>query len=79
VGALAEGLEADLVAVGLGGVHQRPVHDPAAALVYASSGRDVRMTLVAGRELYRDGRLTSLDEEELRARVDGLARRLGEG
>ncbi|HEV3468629.1 MAG TPA: amidohydrolase family protein [Pyrinomonadaceae bacterium] len=75
-GALAEGLEADLVAVGLAGAHQRPVYDPASALVFASSGRDVLMTVVAGRELFRDGRLTTLDEGDLRARIDDLARRL---
>ncbi len=75
-GALAEGLPADLVAVGLGGRHQRPVYDPAAALVFASSGRDVLLTMVAGRELFRDGRVTTLDEHELRGRIDDLARRL---
>lgn len=76
-GALAEGLEADLVAVRLDGPHQRPVYDPAAALAFASSGRDVLLTLVAGRELFRDGRVTTLDEGELRGRIDGLAHRLG--
>ena len=75
-GALAEGLQADLVAVGLDGAHQRPAYDPAAALVFASSGRDVLMTMVAGRELFRDGRLTTLDERDLRIRLDDLARRL---
>jgi cytosine/adenosine deaminase-related metal-dependent hydrolase len=77
-GALEEGMEADLVAVRLDGRHQRPVYDPAAALVFASSARDVRLTVVAGRELFRDGRLTTLDEDELRDRINDLARRLGE-
>jgi 5-methylthioadenosine/S-adenosylhomocysteine deaminase len=75
-GALAAGLAADLVAVRLDGPHQRPVYDPAAALVFASSARDVALTVVAGRELYRAGRLTTLDEDELRARLGDLARRL---
>jgi cytosine/adenosine deaminase-related metal-dependent hydrolase len=75
-GALAEGLAADLVAVRLDGAHQRPSYDPAAALVFASNARDVTLTVVAGRELYRDGRVTTLDEDDLRARVEDLARRL---
>jgi cytosine/adenosine deaminase-related metal-dependent hydrolase len=75
-GALAEGLEADLVAVRLDAAHQLPLYDPAAALVFASSGRDVLLTVVAGRELFRDGRVTTVDEGELRARVNDIARRL---
>ena len=75
-GSLEEGLEADLVAVRLDAAHQTPAYDAAAALVFASSGRDVMLTVVAGREVFRDGRVTTLDEEELRARLLDAARRL---
>ena len=77
-GALAEGLEADLVAVRLDAAHLTPAYDPAAALVFSASGRDVLLTVVAGREVFRDGRVTTLDESDLRARVRDLARRLAE-
>ncbi|HJQ32853.1 MAG TPA: amidohydrolase family protein [Pyrinomonadaceae bacterium] len=75
-GALAEGLEADLAAVRLDAAHQTPAYDPAAALVFSSGARDVLLTVVAGREVFRDGRVTTLDEEDLRTRVRDLARRL---
>lgn len=75
-GALAVGLEADLVAVRLDAAHQTPTYDPAATLVFASSGRDVLLTVVGGREVFRDGRMTSVDEDALRARVKDIARRL---
>src|SRR5829696_3284308 len=75
-GALEEGLEADLVAVRLDAAHQTPAYDPAAALVFSSSGRDVMLTVVAGREVFRDGRVTTLDEDDLRARLLDSARRL---
>jgi 5-methylthioadenosine/S-adenosylhomocysteine deaminase len=39
------------------------------ALIFASSGRDVLMTIVAGREIYSDGRVHTIDEERLRARM----------
>src|SRR5215207_6048335 len=65
-GSLAEGLEADLVAVRLDGAHQTPSYEPAAALVFSSSGRDVLLTVVAGREVFRDGRVTTLDEADLK-------------
>lgn len=75
-GALEEGLEADLVAVRLDAAHQTPAYDPAAALVFSSSGRDVLLTVVAGREVFRDGRVTTLDEDDLRVRLLDAARRL---
>jgi cytosine/adenosine deaminase-related metal-dependent hydrolase len=75
-GSLKEGLEADLVAVRLDAAHQTPSYDPAAALVFSSSGRDVLLTVVAGREVFRDGRVTTLDEDDLRARLLDAARRL---
>ncbi|HEX8191103.1 MAG TPA: amidohydrolase family protein [Pyrinomonadaceae bacterium] len=77
-GSLREGLEADLVAVRLDAAHQTPTYDPAASLVFSSSGRDVLLTVVAGREVFRDGRVTTLDEEDLRARLLAAARRLAE-
>ena len=77
-GSLREGLEADLVAVRLDAAHQAPTYDPAASLVFSSSGRDVLLTVVAGREVFRDGRVTTLDEEDLRARLLAAARRLAE-
>jgi cytosine/adenosine deaminase-related metal-dependent hydrolase len=75
-GALATGLEADLVAVRLDAAHQTPAYDPASALVFASSGHDVMLTVVAGREVFRDGHVTTVDEAELGARVRDIARRL---
>lgn len=78
-GALAEGLQADLAVVGLGGAHQLPVHDPKRALVFASSGRDVLLTVVAGREVFRDGRVQTVDEERLRARMKEVAEAVASG
>jgi cytosine/adenosine deaminase-related metal-dependent hydrolase len=68
-GALEEGKQADLAVVRLDGAHQTPAHEPARALVFSSSGRDVALTVVAGREVYRDGRVQGVDEERLGARM----------
>ncbi|HET7287324.1 MAG TPA: amidohydrolase family protein, partial [Pyrinomonadaceae bacterium] len=68
-GHLSEGTHADLIAVKLTGVHQTPIYDPIATLIFASSGRDVILTVIAGREIYRDGRVTTVDEDRLRARM----------
>jgi 5-methylthioadenosine/S-adenosylhomocysteine deaminase len=75
-GQLKEGAQADLVALSLTGVHQTPIYDPAATLIFSSSGRDVILTVIAGREVYRDGRVVGVDEERLRARMHEIAERL---
>jgi 5-methylthioadenosine/S-adenosylhomocysteine deaminase len=76
IGELKEGLQADFAVVSLDGAHQIPSYGPADTLIFASSGRDVTMTVVAGREVYRDGRVMNVDEERLRARMNEIARKL---
>ncbi|MFN2455172.1 MAG: amidohydrolase family protein [Pyrinomonadaceae bacterium] len=75
-GALRVGMQADLTIVGLGGAHQLPNFDPVASLVFASTGRDVRLTMIAGKEIYRDGRVLTVDEDRLRARIKEIAHKL---
>ena len=76
IGILAEGAQSDLAIVALDGVHQSPVYDPITALIFASSGRDVVLTIIAGREVYRDRRVIGVDEDRLRARLNEIAQKL---
>jgi len=76
IGVLREGHQADLIVVGLKGTHQLPVYDPATALIFSSSGRDVVLTMIAGREVYRDQRVIGVDEERLRSRMNEIAQKL---
>ena len=76
IGELKEGLQADFAVVSLSGTHQQPIYDVCDSLIFASSGRDVTMTVVAGREVYSGGRINTLDEERLRARVTEVAAKL---
>jgi cytosine/adenosine deaminase-related metal-dependent hydrolase len=76
---LKEGEAADLAVVSLNGVHQLPDYDPIATLIFASSGRDVILTVVAGREVYRDGRVTTVDEDYLRSRMREISKKLSHG
>ena len=75
-GALFEGAQADMAVVSLTGAHQTPVFDPVTALIFASSGRDVLMTIVAGKEIYSDGHILTVDEKHLRARMLEIRDRL---
>ena len=76
IGELSEGAQADLVVLSLKGAHQTPNHDPAATAIFASSGRDVVLTVIAGREVFRDGRVVGVDEERLRARMNEIRGKL---
>ena len=78
-GELKEGVQADLAVISLAGVHQLPSYDPIATLIFASSGRDVILTVVAGREVCRDGRVTTVDEDRLRARIKEISQKLERG
>jgi cytosine/adenosine deaminase-related metal-dependent hydrolase len=76
IGELREGLQADFAVVLLSGAHQIPSYDPVNTLVFSSSGRDVTLTVVAGREVYRDGNVTTIDEERMRARMKEIGEKL---
>ena len=75
-GHLSEGAPADLIAVALTGSHQTPSYDPIATLIFASSGRDVILTVIAGCEVYSNGRVSNVDEDRLRARMVEISHRL---
>jgi 5-methylthioadenosine/S-adenosylhomocysteine deaminase len=76
IGELKAGRQADFAVVSLDGSHQVPSYGPVSTLVFASSGRDVILTVVAGREVYRDGCVTTVDEDRLRARMKEIAGKL---
>lgn len=77
IGTLAAGMQADITVVRLGGAHQLPVFDPADALIFSSSGRDVVMTMVAGREIYRNGLVETVDERAMRSELEQIKTKLG--
>jgi 5-methylthioadenosine/S-adenosylhomocysteine deaminase len=76
IGELREGLQADFAVVSLDGFHQLPSYEAVSTLIFSSSGRDVTLTVVAGREVYRNGRITTVDEDRLRARMKEIAEKL---
>lgn len=69
IGALVEGMQADMAVIDLNGAHQQPVNNPFEALIFSSSGRDVVMTMVAGKEIYRNGQVVTVDESESESRL----------
>ncbi len=72
IGSLEPGKLADLIVVGLGHIAQQPVHDVHSTLVFATGARDVRLTVVGGNEIARDGAASAVDADEIASRFGAL-------
>lgn len=79
IGSLSEGMQADVAVVDLGSSHQQPVSNPTDTLVFSSSGRDVVLTMVAGQEVYRSGRVSRVDESDFCSRIQNIRQRIETG
>ncbi len=73
-GRLASGYKADITAVNLDRPHLTPFLSPD-LLVYAARGSDVAFVVVDGEVVVEEGRIVTIDLEEVMARVRRLARR----
>jgi 5-methylthioadenosine/S-adenosylhomocysteine deaminase len=67
VGVLEEGYEADLILVDTNTLNFTPLNDIYRQLVYNENGSSVLMTMVAGKILYENGKLLTVDEEAIKA------------
>ena len=78
LGRIAVGARADLAIVNLRNLRIGPYHDPIRALVNCAVADDVETVLVDGQIVKRDGRLTTVDEDDLLRRVQAAADRIWE-
>jgi 5-methylthioadenosine/S-adenosylhomocysteine deaminase len=69
IGSLTVGKYADIAAVDLSPIATQPVYDPVSHIVYAATREQVTDVWVAGRQLLRARRLTTLDEEAILTKV----------
>ena len=90
IGVLQPGAEADIILVNLDTLAFTPLNDLKRQLVYSETGSSVRLTMVAGRVVMRDGILITVDEAAIKrearvlmaefnagsAEADAAARRL---
>jgi 5-methylthioadenosine/S-adenosylhomocysteine deaminase len=76
IGTLETGKQADLAVIAIDDLAQMPVHDIYSTLLFASNGRDVRRTIVAGEDVFRDGAAERIDEREIKAKMNEIAGKL---
>ncbi|MCI0336066.1 MAG: amidohydrolase family protein [Acidobacteria bacterium] len=78
IGSLEVGKQADLIAIDLRNAENTPHYDPTTAIIFSCSARDVVLTMVAGRVLYKDHHVLSLDEQEVMRRIHTVSNKLAE-
>ena len=76
IGSLETGKQADLIVIKFDGLPPEPIYSPVSAVVFASSARDVVLTMVAGRALFEQGRTAQVDERGWRERLSQTAKKL---
>jgi cytosine/adenosine deaminase-related metal-dependent hydrolase len=74
IGSIETGKAADLIVVDTRQAHLQPLHMPVQTLVYKASGQDVITTIVAGRVLMRDRRMTAVDADAVIEEANAQAR-----
>ena len=76
IGRIRPGFKADLILLRTDGPHWFPRGNPLSNLVYSARQADVETVMVNGRVLMYQGRLTTIDEREVRMRAEECWRRL---
>jgi 5-methylthioadenosine/S-adenosylhomocysteine deaminase len=73
LGSLEAGKLADLIVVDLDATHMIPLYDPYSALVYAANAKDVRTTIIHGRVVMEDRKITSVDVAAVKKQMRAIA------
>jgi 5-methylthioadenosine/S-adenosylhomocysteine deaminase len=79
IGSLEAGKSADMIAVEISSLSQKPLYNPASQLVYSNAGSQVTHSWVAGKALLRERSLVTLDEENLIRRADAWRNQISPG
>lgn len=76
IGTIEAGKQADLIVLSLENIAQQPIHDIYSAVIFASSARDISLTMVAGEEVYRDYKTQKIDENELKIKIKEITEKM---
>lgn len=73
IGSLEPGKMADIIILDTRKPRLTPLYNPYSHIVYAASGSDVKTTIISGKVVMRDRCLTTLDVDEVMAKVTEIA------
>jgi 5-methylthioadenosine/S-adenosylhomocysteine deaminase len=74
IGSVEVGKRADLQLINLDHLHTTPRPDPISTIVYAAEAGDVETVIIDGKIVMREGRLLTLNEEDVITRAREQAR-----
>ena len=74
IGSLEPGKLADLIVLDINKPHLTPFYQPYSPIVYAANGSEITTSIINGQVVMREGRITTLDEEQIMARVHEIGR-----
>ncbi len=77
-GSLSIGKAADIVAINLDPLETQPLYDPVSQIVYAANRQQVTDVWVAGKQLLKQGRLTTINITALKSKIKQWQARLKE-
>lgn len=75
-GSLVAGKQADIACIDLGRINSQPVYEPTGQVVYTCRSDQVTDVWIAGRHVVDEGRVTTIDEDEVLARSKEWRRRI---
>jgi len=78
-GDLTSGKHADICAVRINEIDQQPIYNIASQLVYTQTGQHVSDVWVKGVRLLHNSKLTTIDESDLKARVETFKHQINAG
>jgi 5-methylthioadenosine/S-adenosylhomocysteine deaminase len=73
IGSIEPGKRADIIILDTKKPHLTPLYNPYSHIVYSASGADVKTSIINGRVVMKDRRLTTLDVDEAMAKVAKIA------
>jgi 5-methylthioadenosine/S-adenosylhomocysteine deaminase len=73
IGSIEEGKKADIIVVDIHKPHLTPMYHPYSHLVYAARGSDVSHSIINGRLVMKEARITTMDQEWIMAQARKLA------
>lgn len=79
IGSLVIGKSADITAIDLYYPETQPLYNPVSQIVYAATRNQVTNVWVAGKQLLKQGVLTTIDQNQLLTKVDVWQQRLRSG
>ena len=73
VGSIEPGKRADIIVIDFNKPHLKPFNNPLSHLVYSATGYDVKHTIIDGKLVMFNGKVLTLNEEEILKEADKAA------